>query len=125
MSDEYNENMKFLIEHGMDIDEARALLNSKNVVTTAVQLPPTVARKIIAEITRFGFFMGPVTFHFSLTKDNLPRLKELLREATPSQMIEGQEFPEIREGEPVEAAAVRHTSKGFFGGPAGGDGEVH
>lgn len=110
------EGMELLLEAGVDPEEALKILESKSgeLVTKGLQLPGQDAARLIAEISKFGLFSGPMRFFVLISKDNEQRLLDLLS-STGKEPIIGGEFATSDMGKDPIGDYARQISDGFSG----------
>ncbi|KKN02305.1 hypothetical protein LCGC14_1118940 [marine sediment metagenome] len=73
-----DEEMKMLLDHGMNEEEAAKFLDGRDVIVKGLQLPALEALSLMNKMAEFGIFTGPVRFYVVISEDNEQRLMDLV-----------------------------------------------
>jgi len=61
-----NEGIEFLIARGQTRENAETFIDSKDIQTKGLQLPPESAMEVMTELTKMGLLVGPVRFYVKI-----------------------------------------------------------
>lgn len=87
---EYADNLKDLLERGMDIEEAENfLVRGNRVHQVRLSLPPAKAEEALASLKKMAVIAGQIEVSFILSLNRYEQFTRVLEETTGQKIVHG------------------------------------